>query len=97
MRPADDIEALEQMSTIFGTDPLRDLAKKHGLCLLTDLTYTGVDLIKFTKAVRDGKLGFLKTLKFNNSYLLSNSTKKARVVFLCKCFIIEGVLRYFGL
>uniref|UniRef100_A0A0N5ASF7 non-specific serine/threonine protein kinase n=1 Tax=Syphacia muris TaxID=451379 RepID=A0A0N5ASF7_9BILA len=54
MRPADDIEALEQMSTIFGTEPLRDLANKHGLSFLTDLVYTGVDIIKFTNAVRDG-------------------------------------------
>ena len=54
MRPADDMEALEQMATIFGTGPLRELARKQGLSLITDLVYTGVDLIKFTKAVRDG-------------------------------------------
>ncbi|VDK63037.1 unnamed protein product [Anisakis simplex] len=54
MRPADDHEAIAQLSTVFGTKSLQLLAKKINSSLLFSPSFPGLDIVKFVRAVRNG-------------------------------------------
>lgn len=55
MRPADDHEAIAQLSTVFGTLPLQQLASKINASLLFYPAFPGLDIVKFVRAVRFGE------------------------------------------
>uniref|UniRef100_F1L3Y1 non-specific serine/threonine protein kinase n=1 Tax=Ascaris suum TaxID=6253 RepID=F1L3Y1_ASCSU len=85
MRPADDHEAIAQLSTVFGTLPLQQLASKINASLLFYPAFPGLDIVKFVRAVRFG----IESTPNDHSCLICSNLFFENASGVCLCKVSE--------